>query len=89
MQIEQINLRDRIAQVRLSFDAQLAEILVARPDLSYTHIQKQFGISHKVVRRVVRQFNVGARKRGPKTGQQPPMNSDEAADHRGPAGLNN
>ena len=34
MQIEQVNLRDRIEQVRLSFDTQLAEVLVGRPDLS-------------------------------------------------------
>jgi hypothetical protein len=68
VQIEQINLRDRLDQVRLSFDARLAEILISRPDLDYAHIQKEFGISEKVIRRVAKQFRIGARKRGPKPG---------------------
>jgi len=66
MQIEQMNPRDRIEQVRLSFDTQLAQVLVGRPDLSYAHIQKEFGISENVIRRVMKQFNLAARRRGPK-----------------------
>ena len=34
MQIEQVNLREKLEQARLSFDSQLAEVLVGRPDLS-------------------------------------------------------
>lgn len=69
MQLEQINLRERVNQARLSFDAQLAEMLLGRPDLSHAQIRKKFGISEKVIRRVIKQFNIGARKRGPKRRQ--------------------
>ncbi len=62
----QISLKDTLKTARLSFDARLAEVLIARPDLSYTDIGKDFGISETVIRRVMRQFNIGARKRGPK-----------------------
>jgi len=63
----QISLRDTIKTARLSFDARLAEVLIARPDLRYTEIEKDFGISETVIRRVTKQFNIGARKRGPKS----------------------
>ena len=75
MQIEQINLRERLEQARFSFDTQLAEVLVGRPDLSQAQIKKEFGISDKVIRRVMKQFNIGARKRGPKPRRQCPMPS--------------
>jgi DNA-binding GntR family transcriptional regulator len=67
MQIESIDLRARIEQVRLRFDARLAEVLLGRPDLSQDEIGKQFGVSHNVIRRVMKQFNISARKRGPKS----------------------
>lgn len=70
MQIEPIDLRARIEQVRLSFDTRLAEVLLGRPDLSHAEIGKQFGISQNVIRRVMKQFNISARKRGPKRRQQ-------------------
>jgi transcription initiation factor IIE alpha subunit len=66
MKIEPINLRARIEQVRLSFDTRLAEILLSRPDLSRDEIGKQFGVSQSVIRRVMKQFNMNARRRGPK-----------------------
>ena len=67
MKIAQINLRERLDQVRLNFDSQLAEVLLSRPDLSYVEIKSLFGVSDKVIRRVMRQFHLKARKRGPKT----------------------
>ncbi|MFZ0201522.1 MAG: hypothetical protein WB523_08245 [Candidatus Sulfotelmatobacter sp.] len=67
MQIEQINLREKLDQARLSFDTELAEVLLGRPDLSHAQIKKEFGIGEKVIRRVIKQFNIGARKRGPKS----------------------
>jgi transposase len=51
----------------------MAEVLVGRPDLSQAQIGKEFGISERVIRRVVKQFNIGARKRGPKPKQKGPM----------------
>jgi transposase len=63
-----ISLKDALKTARLSFDARLAEVLIARPDLSYTEVEKDFGISETVIRRVIKQFNIGARKRGPKPG---------------------
>jgi hypothetical protein len=62
----QISLKDTLKTARLEFDNRLARVLVARPDLSYTKIEKDFGISETVIRRVLKQFNIGARKRGPK-----------------------
>ena len=71
MQIEPINLRARIERVRLCFDTRVAEALLDRPDLSQAEIGKQFGISQNVIRRVIKQFNLSARKRGPKRGPKP------------------
>jgi hypothetical protein len=68
MQIEPINLRARIERVRLRFDTRVAETLLGRPDLSQAEIGKQFGISQNVIRRVIKQFKISARKRGPKSG---------------------
>ena len=65
----QISLKNTLKTARLSFDARLAEVLIARPDLTYTQIEKDFGISETVIRRVAQQFNIGARKRGPKPGK--------------------
>ena len=67
MKITPINLRERLDQVRLNFDSQLADVLLNRPDLTYVEIKSLFGVSDKVIRRVMRQFNLKARKRGPKT----------------------
>lgn len=70
MKIEPINLRARIERVRFRFDTRLAEALLERPDLSQAEIGKQFGISQNVIRRVIKQFNISARKRGPKRGSK-------------------
>ncbi len=70
MQIEPIDLRARIEQVRLNFDTRLAEVLLQRPDLSQDEIGKQFRVSRNVIRRVMKQFNINARKRGPKPAQR-------------------
>jgi uncharacterized protein YerC len=63
----QISLKDTLKTARLDFDNQLAKVLIARPDLTYTEIEKDFGISETVIRRVMKQFNISARKRGPKS----------------------
>ena len=70
MQIEPIDLRARIEQVRLDFDTRLAEVLLGRPDLSQDEIGKQFRVSRNVIRRVMKEFNINARKRGPKPAQR-------------------
>jgi len=66
MKIEPTNLRARIEQVRLRFDTRLAEVLLDRPDLSQGEIAKRFGVGQSVIRRVMKQFNINARRRGPK-----------------------
>jgi len=66
MPIEHINLRQRRAEARLRFDTQLAETLASRPDLTHAQIQKEFGISQKVIRRVQKQFRLVARRPGRK-----------------------
>jgi hypothetical protein len=73
----QISLKNTLKTARLSFDARLAEVLIARPDLTYTQIEKEFGISETVIRRVIKQFSIGARKRGPK----PKSGKEQAASH--------
>ena len=65
----QISLKDTLKTARLQFDTRLVEVLIARPDLSYVEIEKDFGISETVIRRVTKLFNIGARKRGPKPAQ--------------------
>ena len=71
MQIEQINLREKLQQVRRSFDARLAEALGSRPHISQARIKKEFGISDRVIRRVMKEFNISPRRRGPKSRQLP------------------
>jgi len=66
----QISLKDTFKTARLQFDTRLAEVLITRPDLSYAEIQKDFGISETVIRRVMKLYSIGARKRGPKPGKQ-------------------
>jgi uncharacterized protein YerC len=73
----QISLKNTLKTARLSFDARLAEVLIARPDLTYTQIEKEFGISETVIRRVIKQFSIGALKRGPK----PKSGKEQAASH--------
>jgi uncharacterized protein YerC len=68
----QISLKNTLKTARLDFDNQLAKVLIGRPDLPYSQIEKDFGISETVIRRVSKQFNIGARKRGPKPKQQNP-----------------
>ena len=64
----QISLKDTLKTARLQFDTRLAEVLIGRPDLPYDEIEREFGISETVIRRVTKQFSIGARKRGPKPG---------------------
>jgi uncharacterized protein YerC len=64
----QISLKDTLKTARLQFDTRLAEVLIGRPDLPYNQIEREFGISETVIRRVTKQFGIGARKRGPKPG---------------------
>jgi transposase len=66
MPIAPINLREKYDRARLIFDHEVATALIARTDLSHAQIGQAFGISQKVVRRVVKQFKIGARRRGPK-----------------------
>lgn len=66
----QISLRDTLKTARLDFDSRLAKVLVSRPDLTYSEIEGEFGISETVIRRVMKQFGIGARKRGPKPGKR-------------------
>lgn len=67
-----MSLKRTLKRARLSFDRQLAAVLVGRPELSYNQIEKEFGISETVIRRVMREFNIMARKRGPKPGKRVP-----------------
>jgi hypothetical protein len=62
----QINLRVELEKARRRFDSQLAKVLLSQPELSHAQIEKQFGISTTVIRRVIKQFNIPGRKRGPK-----------------------
>jgi hypothetical protein len=72
MSIEHVNLKEKLYQVRLSFDTQLAEVLQKRPDLTQAQIKQEFGVSDSVIRRVMKQFNIRPRKGGRKPKQQVP-----------------
>jgi hypothetical protein len=63
-----ISLKNTLKTARWQFDTRLAEVLIGRPDLNYNQIEKDFGISETVIRRVMKQFGIEARKRGPKPG---------------------
>lgn len=63
MRIEKIDLPAELQRVRAAFDRQLADALLRRRDLTHAQIEKQFGISNKVIRRVSRQFNISRRLR--------------------------
>ena len=69
----QISLKDTLKTARLQFDTRLAEVLIGRPDLPYDEIEREFGISETVIRRVMKQFSISARKRGPKPKQVAPL----------------
>jgi hypothetical protein len=64
--IEQINLREKLDQVRRIFDGELAAVVRGRPDLSHAGVKQRFGVSEKVIRRVIKEFSIGTRRRGPK-----------------------
>jgi hypothetical protein len=66
MQIMPIKSKREFEKARRSLDTQLAEVLARRPDLSYPRIEKEFGISGSVIRRVIKQYGIGARRPGPK-----------------------
>lgn len=63
MGIEKIDLPAELQRVRAAFDKQLADTLLGRTDLTHAQIEKEFGISNKVIRRVSRQFNIRRRTR--------------------------
>lgn len=48
------------------FHRSVRDTIVARPDLSYAQIAKQFGISEVTVHTIAAQFGVGRIKTGPK-----------------------
>ncbi|MGO8795020.1 MAG: winged helix-turn-helix transcriptional regulator [Candidatus Sulfotelmatobacter sp.] len=66
MPLKQVNLRERLDRARRRFDLQLGRVLQRHPELSYAQIRKRFGISENVIRRIIKQFQLGRRKRGPK-----------------------
>lgn len=68
-----VNLRGKLDRARLSFDTELADVLRGRPDLSHAQVQKKFGVSEKVIRSVIKQFSIGARRRGPKRAKHGPI----------------
>ena len=61
MSIEHVSLKEKLYQVRLSFDARLAEVLQRRTDLTQAQIKQQFRVSDSVIRRVIKQFNIPRR----------------------------
>jgi len=62
MAIEKIDLPAELQRVRAAFDRQLADTLLNRPDLTHAQIEKEFGVSNKVIRRISRQFNISRRR---------------------------
>jgi hypothetical protein len=61
-----MSMNAKLKTARRNFDTSLAEVLSARPDLTHREIEKEFGVSETVIRRVIKQFAIPPRKRGPK-----------------------
>jgi hypothetical protein len=55
-------------QIVTQFRTQVRDFIVARPELSYVQIAKQFGISEVTVHNIAVEFGVGRIKTGPKPG---------------------
>lgn len=61
------SVREQLETARFKVEAQVAEIVLARKDLSYEAIGKMFGISESTVKEIVKRRGVSPeRKRGPK-----------------------
>ena len=58
MPLKQMDLRTEMRRVRATFDEELAEALRNRTDLTHAEIERQFGVSNKVIRRISKQFNI-------------------------------
>lgn len=55
-------------QIVTQFRTQVRNLIVARPELSYAQIAKQFGISEVTVHKIAIEFGVRRIKTGPKPG---------------------
>jgi hypothetical protein len=55
-------------QIVTQFRAQVRDIIVAHPELSYAQIAKQFGISEVTVHNIAVEFGAARIKTGPKPG---------------------
>ena len=55
-------------EVLQQFHESVRDAIVARPDLSYAQIAKQFGVSEVTVYTIAAEFGVGRIKTGPKLG---------------------
>jgi len=60
--IEKVDLPAEFQRVRAAFDKQLADALLNRTDLTHAQIERRFGVSNKVIRRISRQFNISRRR---------------------------
>ena len=68
-------LKEVLKAAQLTFDLQVRDMVVARPDLPYRDIGRVFGVSYDVVQRVVNEFGLrGKRKTGPKPKKQAVVN---------------
>jgi transcription initiation factor IIE alpha subunit len=61
MTIAPIDLPAELRRVRKNFDQELANTLRERTDLTLTQIAKQFCVSNKVIRRVIKDFSIKPR----------------------------
>jgi len=57
---------DTYTHIMERFRESVRDIIVARPELSYAQIAKQFGISEVTVHHIAVEFGVGRIKTGPK-----------------------
>ena len=61
-------MRNTYTEVLRRFHESVRDTIVARPDLSYAQIAKQFGVSEVTVYTIAAEFGVGRIKTGPKPG---------------------
>jgi len=74
------SLKEQLNTARFKVEAQVAEIILTRKDLSYESIGRMFGISESTVKEIIKRRGVNPqRKTGPKPTSQSAVNRGQSA----------
>ena len=74
------SIREQLETARFNVEAQVAEVILSRKDLSYKAIGKMFGISESTVKEIIKRRGVNPqRKTGPKPKRQSAVKRGQSA----------